>query len=76
MGARKEKWEVNVGISHVYNDVLGKPRKTIGARNEGSFKDFSELSDGAEEVSSIDIIREIQKETYANTSNVEIWKDL
>lgn len=45
----------------MYNDVLGKPRITIGARNEGSFKDFSELSDGAEEGSSVDIIREIQK---------------
>lgn len=75
MGARKEKWEDKVGISHVCNDVLGKPRITIGARNEGSFKDFSELSDGAEEGSS-DIIREIQKEAYANTSNTEIWKDL
>lgn len=56
----------------MYNDVLGKPTITIGARNEGSFKDFSELSDGAEEGSSVDIIWEIQKEAYANTSNTEI----
>ena len=72
MGARKEKREDKAGISHVYSGVLGKPRVTSGAKMRGPSKISVSFSDGAEEGSSVDIIRDIQKEAYANTSNTEI----
>lgn len=56
----------------MYNGVLGKPRVTSGAKRRGPSKISVSFSDGAEEGSSVDIIRDIQKEAYADTSNTEI----
>lgn len=44
----------------------------MGLEMRGPSKISVSFSDGAEEGSSVDIIRDIQKEAYANTSNTEI----